>query len=260
MSSTKTITPSEEKAFYAQGIDWEADRECMYRRSERRAWIIASISMCMSAVSIIGIAVLAPFRQIVPYVLAVDRSTGNVEVMDAAQDRLVGYQELQDKHWAQKYVTARESYMWTLLQYDYDTVLRLSDDPIGRDYAKLYEGSEARDKKYGSGIEMRVNIISVTLPPDETGKAVVRFEKTIKRQEADSVEPPQAFVATLAYSYQPSMFGKEKDLIENPLGFKVTSYRIDSEVAQPPALKSSTQPKTAPKPIPSIVPSVKVVS
>jgi type IV secretion system protein VirB8 len=130
------------------------------------------------------------------------------------------------------------------LQYDYDTVLRLSDDLVARDYARLYEGVEARDKKYGSNVEMRVKILSITLPPDEQGKVVVRFEKTVKRLEANTIDTPQTFVATLAYTFKPSMFGKEKDLIENPLGYKVTSYRVDSELstATPKAAQAEQLP------------------
>jgi type IV secretory pathway component VirB8 len=30
------------------------------------------------------------------------------------------------------------------------------------------------------------------------------------------------------------MFGKEKQLIENPLGFRVTTYRVDAEIANAP--------------------------
>jgi type IV secretion system protein VirB8 len=44
-------------------------------------------------------------------------------------------------------------------------------------------------------------------------------------------DPPQYFVATMAYEYKPTMFGKERDLIQNPLGYRVTSYRVDSELA-----------------------------
>ncbi len=84
----------------------------------------------------------------------------------------------------------------------------------------------------GSNVEERINVISVVLPPDQTGKAVVRFEKTLKRVNADQADPPQTFVATMAYEFKPSMRGREKDLIVNPLGFKVTSYRVDAEMVQ----------------------------
>jgi type IV secretion system protein VirB8 len=60
--------------------------------------------------------------------------------------------------------------------------------------------------------------------------ATVRCEKTPKRTEAETSDPPQYFIATLAYEYRTSLKGQEKDLIQNPLGFKVTSYRVDAEI------------------------------
>lgn len=234
MSKDKNIVKAgEEKGFYEKGRDWEADRQARIEKSERRAWTVAGGASVIAVAAVIGMASLAPFKRVVPYVFTVDKATGNVELVDAADDRkIVGYQELLDKHWATKYVTARESYLYKLLQTDYDTVLALSADDVGRDYAKLYDGPNARDKKYGTGIEMKVKVLSVTVSQDDVGsKAVVRFEKTAKRTEADQAEPPQYFVATMAFEYKPSMFGKEKDLIQNPLGYRVTAYRVDSEIA-----------------------------
>jgi len=230
---TKTVTTTEEKSFYKKGINWEADRQAQLEKSERRAWSVAGVASVVAIAAVIGIVMLAPFKRVVPYVFAIDKATGNVEMVSAADDRtVVGYQELLDKHWAQKFVIARESYNYHLLQNDYDTVLALSSDVVGREYAKLFEGPNARDKKYGASIEMRINVISVSLAQDNVGsKAVVRFEKISRRTEADNADAPQYYVATLSYKYNPSMFGKEKDLIRNPLGYNITSYRVDSEIA-----------------------------
>jgi type IV secretion system protein VirB8 len=236
---SNVVNASDEKQFYVASRDWEADTLEMRSRSERRAWFVAATASLIAIIAVAGIAMLAPFKQTVPYVLSVDKSTGNIDVVNTLSERSISNQELQEKFWSKRYVTARESYLWTLLQYDYDTVLRLSDQNVARDFAALYEGEDARDKKYGSGVEMTVKILSITLPPDETGKAVIRFEKTTKRLEANAIEPPQTFVATLAFKFEPNLFAKEKDLIENPLGFKVTSYRIDSEIS------TATQPKVS---------------
>jgi type IV secretion system protein VirB8 len=85
-----------------------------------------------------------------------------------------------------------------------------------------------------------VTILSVTLQHDGVGnKAVVRFQREQRRLDAERAEPPQYFVATMAYEYKPSLFGREKDLIENPLGFRVVSYRVDSELAPVKAVASA---------------------
>jgi type IV secretion system protein VirB8 len=232
MADPKVVKAEEETQFYDQGRDWETDKSLRLHKSERRAWWVAGIACVLAFASGIGLSFLAPLKSTVPYVFAIDRATGNVELVSAADDRTVmGYQELLDKHWTQKYVIARESYFYRLLQADYDTVLSMSTDDVGRDYARQYDGVNARDKKLGAGMELKVKVLSVTLNGDAVGlKATVRFEKTPKRTEAETSDPPQYFIATLAYEYRMSMKGQEKELIQNPLGYKVTSYRVDAEI------------------------------
>jgi type IV secretion system protein VirB8 len=48
-------------------------------------------------------------------------------------------------------------------------------------------------------------------------------------------------VASLVYEYQPKVLAKEKDRIENPLGFVVTAYRSDPEMASPPLAAMARQ-------------------
>ncbi len=220
MADRGLVHCSDERQFYDQGRDWEMNTQLRLEQSERKAWWVAGIA-CFLALGLgIGLACLAPLKSTVPYVFSVDRATGNVELVSAADDRTVmGYQELLDKHWTQKYVIARESYYFRLLQADYDTVLSMSADEVGRDYARLYDGPQARDKKLGAGMEWKVKVLSVTVQADAVGsKATVRFEKTPKRTEAEASDPPQYFIATIAYEYRLSMKGQEKDLIQNPLG------------------------------------------
>ena len=232
MADASLVKSGDERQFYEQGRDWETDRTLRLEQSERRAWRVAGLACVLACGLGIGLACLAPLKSTIPYVFAIDRATGNVEFVSAADDRTVmGYQELLDKHWTQKYVLARESYYFRLLQTDYDTVLSMSADEVGRDYAKIYDGPQARDKKFGAGMEVKVKVLSVTLHADAVGlKATVRFEKTAKHTEAETVGQPQYFIATLAYEYRLSMKGQEKDLIQNPLGYKVTSYRVDDEI------------------------------
>lgn len=42
-------------------------------------------------------------------------------------------------------------------------------------------------------------------------------------------------VASIVYEYQPKALAKERDRLENPLGFVVTAYRSDPEINTTPA-------------------------
>jgi type IV secretion system protein VirB8 len=245
MLETSTTGYAGERDHFADGLNWEADREAHRENSERRAWRVAGAASLIAIAAMIGMASLAPYRRNVPYLFAVEKATGNVEFVGAIDDRRIsGYQELLDKHWAQRYIVSRESYNYKLLQADYDTVLGMSNDQVGRDFARLYEGAYARDAKYGASVEMKVAVLSIQLSNNGAGsQAVIRFAKTTRRVEADANDGPQYFVATIAYEYKPTMAGKEKDLMANPLGYRVTSYRVDSEIA--PVISPSTKGATS---------------
>jgi len=218
------VQAAQEEAHYEKGRDWEVDKEARTQKSERMVWKVAGVAVIAVVVEAIALAGLTPLKSVSTTMVVVDKATGGYEIVDAIDQRkVVGYQDLLDKHWATNYVQHREAYDYKLLQTDYDAVLAMSDDNMGRGYAQLYDGPNARDKKFGTSLDIKVDILSVTLQPDNVGsKAVVRFSKTTHRTNADHADDPQYFVATISYEYRPSMRGKEKELLLNPLGLKVT--------------------------------------
>lgn len=224
-----------EADIFNQGAGWEAEKEANYTRSESRAWKVAGGLFIILILLAIAIVSLIPLKAVVPYVFTVDKTTGRIELVSAVDDRqILGYQELTDKYWANEYVISRESYNYKLLQRDYDKVLLLSSDEVGRDYAASFDGDNSLDSKYGNTVELRIHVFSITIAEDNVGKkAVVRFSKSLKRTDSTTIDPSNIsyFVATFPYDYKPSMAGNEKDLIANPMGYKVVGYRVDPEMA-----------------------------
>jgi type IV secretion system protein VirB8 len=248
MSTLKEITADQERSLYQAGLSWEADTERSRRRSERRAWNVAGAACALAIIAVVSLASLAPLRRIVPYLLIADKASGNVEFVGAVDDRQIkGYQELLDKHWVQTYIVARESYFYRLLQADYDTVMALSDDSVAKDYARIFEGPDARDKKYGNTVEAHIQIISLRPASTVAGNLmVVRFSKSVRQVDADFWEPAQNFAATVRYQYSPSMQGSEKQLLLNPLGFRVSGYRRDAELPSVEATAKTAAARSAP--------------
>lgn len=253
MSNLKKVKVDQEDSHYQQAQSWEADKADMLKKSEKRAWTIAKIATAIAVLEAIGLVTLAPMRQTVPVVFSVDKAHGNIEYVTTVDDQTVkGKQELVDKNNLTRYVVARENYYYRLLQPDYDLVVAMSSSQIGSDFAALYEGDDARDKKYGKNYELKVNIISVQTSQDEAGNtAFVRFTKTLHSVEANRDQPPQYFVATIRYEYQTMQLGaSEADLIKNPFGFKVVGYRVDPELAP---VNASAQQRLTADPVPQPV-------
>ncbi|MFM0433735.1 type IV secretion system protein [Paraburkholderia aspalathi] len=214
---------------YGRVLDMEASLTLLQERSEQRAWIVAYGALAVAVLSVVALAVMVPFYRVVPLPIEVDRLTGESQVIDVLDARHVRTKEIQDKHWVEAYVRARERYDWGLLQMDYDSVLAMSDDVVARDYRGIYSGPDALDRQLGPNTERRVRIISTTLPPDEPGHAVVHIERTTFKNGLANSEPPQRFVITVAYTYRPPVFTRESIAVANPFGFKVTAYSRDPE-------------------------------
>lgn len=216
------------KSIFRRGQAWDAERLTATEQSKRVAWRVATGACMLAAILGIALASLAPFRRTVPYLVKVDNTTGNVEVLQAFDNRQLGRQELADKYWASTYVKSREQYNWWLVGGDYDFVNRLTNQEIVREYNAQFEGERALDKVFGESTERRINILSVTPAPTVLNQMVVRFERTTM-SKGMAVEAPTLFVVTLSYRYVPKTFGAEVDLIRNPYGYEVYAYRRDVE-------------------------------
>jgi len=226
-------------------LPWSVMLDHVHARSERIAWWVAGIAVSIAVTAVMGVIALATQPRYIPYLLAVDRAHGDVLAVGAVDNRTVkGYQELLDKYWVERYVVAREAYTYRLLQEDYDTVMEMSEDPAAQEFAHDYDGPNARDKRYGSKVEIIPRISSVQLSANGVGlQATVHYSTSMHHLDTNQVDPAQYFIVTLGYRYDPHMFGKELDLIRNPLGFKVAAYRPVSEL--PPASMAGDQSSTA---------------
>ena len=60
------------------------------------------------------------------------------------------------------------------------------------------------------------------------GVAQVRFTKTL-RKPRDDRRVTRGYVATIAYEFRPDTKQLLQEVWGNPLGFVVTSYRVDAE-------------------------------
>ncbi len=246
-SKAETERSSGQKsAIYEEAVAWENSRHEALEKSEARAWSMVRWTSVLALLAMGALVILAPFYKIVPLTFEVDKLTGQAQLVDLTGPMPMTSTEAMDKHWVADYVRTRERFVWTLLQLDYDHAMNLSDERVAREFRSEYEGPNARDKRLGPGTDERVRILGVTLPPNEPGKAVVRFERITRRDGTDV--DVGVYVATLSYIYQPpSLFSKERNVVDNPLGFKVTGFVVDQELkTRAPLSKESSGDAPAP--------------
>lgn len=164
-----------------------------------------------------------------PYVVKQDAQTGNLEVLQTFDNRVIGNQEVLNKYWARRYVLAREQYNWWLVAADYDTVAALTDPTIFKEYGDQFIGDKGLDKVFGDFTERRIKVLSIAPSPTNAQQMVIRFERTTI-SKGNVVEAPTVFVVNMTFRYNPNTYASEAELIRNPMGFQVFSYRRDVEV------------------------------
>lgn len=243
---------------YREANDWESSHIEMVMKSEKIAWSIAKGASAIAIVTIIALIVLLPLKEVQPYLIRVDKSTGHTDIVTMLKEDKVSIDESVDKYWLSEFVQARETWEWYTAQSNYDRVRVMSSPSVFADYGKYVTGPNGIDKKFSSRGVVRVNIISVV--PLGNGQGTVRYSTITKDREASDADgQTRTWVATIGYEYKLTAKLNEKERNRNPLGFQVLSYRRDAETSAVPSMVPAAGPapeagtNTAPAPtVPAI--------
>ena len=196
-------------------------------RSRRAAWRVAVSAAVLLAAALAAMASLAPLKRVEGFVLRVDNATGAVDVVTSLRDGQASYGEVVDRYFVNRYVLHREGYEYETLQTAYDSTTLMSSPEVQREYAALFDGPKARDKVLVNRARIQVKVRSIT-PGTTSNTALVRFATRTVRADGGA-EPEQSLVATIGFRYVGGPM-REQDRLVNPLGFQVTSYRVDPEI------------------------------
>lgn len=216
---------------YDEAMDFESSVRYLIEQSNKRAWLIAFVSVSVATLSIFAVLLLTPLKTVEPYVIRVDNTTGMVDILTVLDEKQINSIEALDKHFIAQYVKAREGYYYDILNKDYIFVQLLSTPEIAESYRKIYAGDNARDAELGNATQVEVRIFSIVLGEsngEKTATARINLKTTNKNSKSESMATK---VITLTYKYQVAQVDEENRLL-NPLGFKVSNYRIDEEITR----------------------------
>lgn len=236
-----------------RAVNYETSIADLVRRSERRAWWVAGTAVAVSLMLGGGYLVMLPLKEKVPYLVMADASSGTATVA-----RLTGgLDELTVTQWdalhrsnVAHYILARESYDLALLKLrDWTTVYTMSAPQVATGYTTLNssQNPESPFNLYGKSKAIRVQINSIQMLGGSASQrprgATVRFQRSLYDKGNGYTEFLDNRIATLEFTYNKNLKMDEKHRIENPLGFHVTSYRVDTDFAStpPPAIPRPTQ-------------------
>lgn len=216
---------------YSDAVDFESSIRYLVEQSNKRAWLIAFVSVGVAILSIVAMLLLTPLKTVEPYVIRVDNTTGMVDILTILDEEQISSIEALDKHFIAQYIKAREGYYYDMLNQDYIFVQLLSTPEIAESYRQIYTGDNARDTRLGNATQVEVQIISIVLGESagaKTATARINLKTTNKNSKAENMATK---VITLTYTYQTAQVDEENRLL-NPLGFKVSNYRVDEEVTR----------------------------
>ncbi|PZX12451.1 type IV secretion system protein VirB8 [Palleronia aestuarii] len=207
--------------------DFDIDLVTGPRRSARIAWLVAGCSVIVSVLLAIVLVVLLPLRSTEVFTVLVDSTTGAAERIYQVQPTGIEDAEAMKQALLVAYVNDRESYFRAGIQERLESVRRRSAGQARRTLVELWsEDSESYPPRvYGPGAQVDVEVRSITFFEPEVAR--VRFTKILQRPNRDTVR--QSFVATVEFDFRPRQERSLERVWENPLGFEVTSYRVDAE-------------------------------
>lgn len=242
MLKKKTSTKIDEAV--AKSVNFEITVADLAKRSERRAWWVAFSAIGMSLILAGGYFYMLPLKEKVPFVVMADAYTGTSTVARLTDDfnnKRITTSEAINRSNIAHFVLARESYDSAIINLrDWTTVQTMSAPNVASAYTELYSprNPTSPSKIYGRNRAIRVKILSIVLlgggadtPPKG---ATVRFQRSVYDKQTGATVPLDSKIATLAFTYKTNLRMDEQYRIENPLGFQVTEYRVDSDYATSP--------------------------
>ena len=256
MFKKKTSSPDIDRAV-AQGVSFELTLAERARKSERRAWLVAWSAIVMSLILAGGYFIFLPLKEKVPYLVMADPYTGTASVARLSgnfQDRDVTTEEAINKSNVAQFVLARESYDSGLIgQRNWRTTLSMAGPAVAPAYIALHSESnpERPFRLYGGSRAVRVRILSIVLIGGAGGKrptgATVRFQRSVYDKGRGASQALDSKIATMEFTYSPDLRLSEEDRLLNPLGFRVTNYRVDEDFASAalPEREFPTPPSSA---------------
>ena len=233
---SRVITDRDEDAYQAHVAHSFQDEVFFQLRRQRNRWMATAVVALLLALASVGtLFAVMPLKEVRPYLVMVDRTTGEAEKVvrvapvDLAEEEAVRQAELV------RYVTDRETYDPADNGTRIPEVLSHSRDQARRSLVALWTaGAEGYPPSvYAAQARVTVTVVSVALlsETDTGGTAQVRFRKTLRQAGERPVE--RDFVATVGFAFEPRVERNLETVWANPLGFTVTSYRVDAETLAP---------------------------
>jgi type IV secretion system protein VirB8 len=206
--------------------NWYSERYESVRIQRNFLILITMISIVTIAISVLVIRYIKSTRSIEPFVIEIEQKTGVPTVIEPVSVQAYSANDAIRKYFVMKYIRAREEYSFNSYDYNYNTVVRVlsSENVYYGDYRPKFSIKNPMSpyNLYGQNTYRSVNLKSIIFQSPTT--AQVRIKLEVKGTTIQSIDK----ICYVEFKFDNLQMSEEERLI-NPLGFKVTLYRIEDE-------------------------------
>ena len=210
---------------------FEADLLLGPRRRERIAYVVAGIGVAVGLTGFLGAVSILPLKTIQTHVVVVDKTSGQLDRVAAVQNMTLDESDAIIQANLVSYVDQRETYDLADSEDRINAVLSRSEGDAARTLRDLWNSANDNYPIDVYGRDAKIDVVIRSVNQLAGDVAQVRFTKTL-RMPRDNRTVTRGYVATIAYAFKPETKQLLQDVWANPLGFVVTSYRVDAETLE----------------------------
>lgn len=210
--------------------NWYKDRYQYVLVQRKLMALVTVVSLICTLAAVTVVAWLTPLKSVEPFVIQVDPKSGFTQTVDPLTVKSLTANEAVNNFFIVQYIRSRETYSVYDLAKNFDTVRIMSDSK--KVYPGFVAGADPNNPasnaaRLGSTGIRTVKFKSITyLNPQMVQVRMLIEEKTDRNDFFQ-----QHMIALVAFEYIKMSLTAEERYI-NPLGFRVTNYRLDEDILQ----------------------------
>lgn len=235
-------------AYFAEAASWERDRVAEARRTVRLLAWAGGLGWTSAIAGAVALVALVPLKEVEPYVIRVDSTSGIVDVVPAYEGN-APLSETVTRYLLTHYVQVCERFNFATAEADYEECAAFHTPQRNQLWAAKWARSnpESPLNVYRDGTTLRAQVKSVSFLTRADGvQDLAQVRYAVERRNGEGGAPQVSdYVATLRYAYvEPPKDPRARRW--NPLGFRIVDFRPEPEVAAPVQVASSAAPETRP--------------
>ncbi|WCR57531.1 VirB8 family type IV secretion system protein [Wolbachia endosymbiont of Ctenocephalides felis wCfeJ] len=206
-------------------VNWNSNRYSMVIAQRNTLLLFTLILLVAISISILAIFKISTSSTIEPFVIEIEKKSGIVQWVDPVTVKQYSADEVLNNHFIAEYIKSREVFDPYNYNYNYYTKVRLfSSSDVYNEFRNDIKLQNMDDLLYSDFVKNEFKVRSIQKLSD--GTVQVRFTVESTRKDGSFVRKNKIVIMSYRYA---SLKMDDQQRYVNPLGFQVTSYRVDDE-------------------------------